>query len=60
MSEIVYFRDRAKELGREDVYELIDPSKSPGVPLDPSKPQGKKNLYIVNDLTVWQHIIGNQ
>jgi len=58
--EFVYFRDRAKQFGLENVYETIDPSKPHGVPLDPEKPLGKKNLYKVNDLAVWEYIIEKQ
>jgi hypothetical protein len=48
--KIVYFRDRAKDLGCENVYELMDPSK----------PNAGENSYIVNDLAVWHYIIKNQ
>ncbi|VAW73597.1 hypothetical protein MNBD_GAMMA12-2524 [hydrothermal vent metagenome] len=50
-SNFVYFRDRANELGREDAYEITDPSK----PFN-----GYKNPYKVSDLAIWQHIIANQ
>jgi len=59
-SKFVYFRDCAIELGQDNAYELIDPSKPHAVPLDPAKPQGELNLYKVNDLAVWQYIIANQ
>jgi hypothetical protein len=59
-TKIVYFRDRAKELGCDNVYELIDPSKPFGVLLDPSKPQGEKNSHKVNDISVWKYVIANQ
>jgi hypothetical protein len=59
-TKIVYFRDRAKEFGCNNVYELIDPSKPFGVPLDPFKPQGERNLHKVNDISVWKYIIENQ
>lgn len=58
--EFVYFRDRAKELGLENVYELKDPTKLFCAPLDPNKPQGELNLHKANDLAVWEYIIANQ
>jgi hypothetical protein len=42
------------------VYELIDPSKPFGVPLDPEKPKGEINLHKVNYISVWQYVIDNQ
>jgi len=56
----VYFRDRAQELGFEEAYELIDPSKSIGVPLNSENSNGESNSYKVNDLDIWKHIIANQ
>ena len=60
VTKFVYFRDRAKELGCAEVYDLIDPSKGHGAPLDPSKPNGAINTYKVNDLSVWEYIIEHQ
>ncbi|MGD9171211.1 MAG: hypothetical protein PVI97_14275 [Candidatus Thiodiazotropha sp.] len=56
----VYFRDRAKELGLDNVYELKDSAKPFCAPLDPGKPDGELNLHKVNDLAVWKYIIENQ
>ncbi len=59
-SKIVYFRDRALELGFDQAYELTDPNKSMGALLDPEKPNGERNHYKIGDLTIWNYIIDNQ
>jgi len=56
----VYFRDRAKDLGCDNVYELSHPSISHGAPIDPDRPDGEKNWYKMGDLSLWKYIIKNQ
>lgn len=48
--KFVYFRDRAKELGLHNAYELPDPNK----------PHGYDNQYAVGDRDVWLYIAANK
>ena len=59
-TKIVYFRDRAKELGMENVYNLINNNLSHGAKLEPENPKSPLNLYTNGDKKVWEYIIENQ